>query len=92
MTAKQAVDILRRGSTFAYDETEAGEFCQAYDMAVEALEKQIQKKPKYKAEDRFVKNYFAEYSYCPVCEKEVVAGDMHCIQCGQAIDWTEAKG
>lgn len=45
MTAKQAVGILRRGSTFAYDEAEAGEFCRAYDMAVEALEKQIPKKP-----------------------------------------------
>lgn len=61
-------------------------------MALEALEKQIPKKPKYKAEDRFVKNHFTEYSYCPVCEKEVVEGDMFCVMCGQAIDWTEGEG
>lgn len=58
-------------------------------IAVEAMEKQIPKEPNYKAEDRYVKNHFAVYPYCPVCEKEVVAGDMHCVQCGQAIDWEE---
>ena len=65
---------------------------EAVDMSIDALEKQIPKKPKYKAEDRFVKNHFTVYPYCPVCEKEVVAGDMHCVQCGQAIDWTEGEG
>ena len=64
----------------------------AVAIAVEAMEKQIPKEPKYKAEDRFVKNHFAVYPYCPVCEKEVVAGDMHCVQCGQAIDWMENEG
>lgn len=63
----------------------------ACDIAVEAMEKQIPMKPKYKEEDRFVKNHFAVYPYCPVCEKEVVAGDMHCVQCGQAIDWEEEE-
>ena len=64
----------------------------AAEIAVSAMRKQIQKKPNYKAEDRFVKNHFAVYPYCPVCEKEVVAGDMHCVQCGQAIDWNEDEG
>ena len=59
----------------------------AVEIAVEAMEKQIPKKPKYKAEDRFVKNHFTEYPYCPVCKKEVVAGDIFCVMCGQAIDW-----
>lgn len=59
----------------------------AMEIAVEAMEKQIPKRPKYKAEDRFVKNHFTEYSYCPVCEKEVVEGDMFCVMCGQAIDF-----
>lgn len=61
----------------------------AMEIAVDALEKQIPRKPKYKAEDRFVKNHFAEYSYCPTCEKEVVAGDMFCVMCGQRICWQE---
>ena len=58
-----------------------------FDAVIEALEKQIPKRPKYKAEDRFVKNHFNEYSYCPVCEKDIFAGDMFCVMCGQAIDW-----
>lgn len=65
------------------------EYAVAVDIAVDALEKQIPRKPKYKAEDRFVKNHFVEYSYCPTCEKEVVAGDMFCVMCGQRICWQE---
>ena len=61
----------------------------AVEIAVEAMEKQIPKRPKYKAEDRFVKNHFTVYPYCSVCEKEVVTGDMFCVMCGQALDWTE---
>lgn len=59
----------------------------AAEIAVGAMERQMPMKPKYKEEDRFVKNHFSVYPYCPVCEKEVVAGNMHCVQCGQAIDW-----
>ena len=64
--------------------------CQgAFDAAIEALEKQIPKEPEYKEEDRFAKNYFAWYTYCPQCGCEINTGDMHCTQCGQAIDWEE---
>ena len=81
MTTQEAIDYLLDpiGKREQHDE--------AIRMAVDALEKQIPKRPKYKAEDRFVKNHVTEYSYCPVCEKEVVAGDMFCVMCGQAIDW-----
>ena len=37
MTREEAIKILKAGSTFAYDEKQAGEFCEAYDMAVSAL-------------------------------------------------------
>lgn len=61
----------------------------AVEIAVEAMEKQIPKEPEYKEEDRFVKNHFAcpMYPYCPRCGNEVATDDMHCVQCGQAIDW-----
>ena len=65
------------------------EYAVAFDMAIDALSKQIPRKPKYKAEDRFIKNHFVEYSYCPTCENEVVAGDMFCVMCGQRICWQE---
>ena len=63
----------------------------AREIAVEAMEKQIPKKPNYKEEDRFVKELFAVYTYCPQCGYEINTDDMHCIQCGQAIDWTEGE-
>lgn len=58
-------------------------------VAISALEKQVPKKPEYEEEDRFVKNHFAWYAYCPQCGCEIDTGNMHCTQCGQAIDWTE---
>lgn len=61
----------------------------ASDIAVRALRKQIPKKPNYKAEDRYMKNQFISISICPICHREIVAGDMHCIDCGQAIDLRE---
>ena len=63
----------------------------AVEIAVEAMEKQIPMKPNYKEEDRFVKELFAVYTYCPVCKKEVAVDDMYCVCCGQAIDWTEGE-
>ena len=40
LTREEAIKILKSGSTFAYDEKEAGEFCEAYDMAIKALQAQ----------------------------------------------------
>ena len=58
-------------------------------IAVEAMRKQIPQKPNYKAEDRYMKNHFIPISICPICHREIVAGDMHCIDCGQRISWEE---
>lgn len=91
MTEKEAIQML--GRMIDPDPWEdyglSDKAKQALQMGVDALENQIPRKPKYKAEDRFVKNHFAEYSYCPTCEKEVVAGDMFCVMCGQRICWQE---
>jgi hypothetical protein len=61
----------------------------AAQIAVDAMRKKIPQKPNYKAEDRYMKNHFISISICPICHREIVAGDMHCIDCGQAIDWEE---
>lgn len=54
------------------------------DMAIEALEKQIPKKP-IKLDD------WGEYYKCPICDKYAVdnLGCKHkfCRECGQRIDW-----
>lgn len=62
------------------------EFESALALAIEALEKQIPKKPLH-----MHKNY-----YCPICKEDgwmlwddAVPNDMdkYCGKCGQAIDW-----
>ena len=58
----------------------------AMKLAVEALEKQIPKKPLYENtyDDCVV------YS-CPECkdEKLILSGDNYCATCGQALDWSD---
>ena len=48
----------------------------ACDIAVEAMRKQIPQKP---------------ITICPICHKEIVVGDMHCMRCNQAScdNWSE---
>ncbi len=62
------------------------EFESALALAIEALEKQIPKKPLH-----MHKNY-----YCPICKEDgwmlwddAIPNDMdkYCSKCGQAIDW-----
>ena len=46
-------------------------------------------KPKWKAEDRYIKNHFCTYPHCPKCNYELETGDCYCRVCGQHIDWNE---
>lgn len=67
----------------------------AYAMAIEAMEKQIPKKPTsidYKKYIDTVKNalYLKGAYWCPNCEHVVKCG-TYCRDCGQAIDWSEAE-
>ena len=66
------------------------EFENALALAIEALEKQIPKKPLH-----MHKNY-----YCPICKEDgwmlwddAIPNDMdkYCGMCGQAIDWEESE-
>ena len=63
------------------------EFENALALAIDALEKQIPKKPIIReAEDSFG---FVKYILCPNCEKVDFGYERHCFcrLCGQAIDW-----
>ena len=57
------------------------EFESALTLAIEALEKQIPKKP-YKDNE----NGVYEKEHCPSCHRSLFPNDHHC-ECGQAIDW-----
>ena len=58
---------------------------ESVDMAIQALEKQIPKKP-YKDNE----NGIYEKEYCPICHISLFPNDHHCI-CGQAIDWSDEE-
>ena len=65
----------------------------AVKEAIEIISAQPQAiRPKFVAEDRFVKNYFATYPHCPKCNYELETGDCYCRVCGCHIDWSEEDG
>lgn len=59
------------------------------DMAVNALEKQIPKKPTYERAFGYIN------AKCPCCGRliwtEGAAKEPFCWKCGQAIDWSEEE-
>ena len=63
----------------------------AFETAIEALEKQVAKKPIPTEEQniRYVMNYT-----CPSCGKHFTGTGIanHCYQCGQALDWSDNNG
>ena len=75
----EAIECLKRNKpTIVYVMLQ-----EAVDMAIQALEKQIPKKP-YKDNE----NGIYEKEYCPICHRSLFPNDHHCI-CGQAIDWID---
>ena len=86
MTPEEAIKQLNSVAIYHFDKYTAN----AIDIAIEALEKQIPKKPLH-----MHKNY-----YCPICKEDgwmlwddAVPNDMdnYCGKCGQAIDWKVSK-
>ena len=60
----------------------------AYDMGIEALEKQIPKKPVL---DVIFPSGLKWY-FCPTCGKNGIVGiNKHCSDCGQALDWSDTE-
>ena len=88
MTPKEAIKALKyinlkRVHPF-YDWEEMKE---VRDMAIEALEKQIPKKPLNQSDE-----YDRTYGNCPCCGEMVVdyPDDFRvCSNCGQRLDWSE---
>jgi len=89
MTNQEAIKLLiEYRQPHYYKNTPCGIVGGAYDLAIEALEKQIAKKPNIVGV-----SIFSTYS-CPNCESMV--GDLHkkancCPDCGQKLDWSGHK-
>lgn len=89
MTPREAVEALKlinlkRVHPFYNWE----EMLEVRDIAIEALEKQIPKKPINKEN-----NYQRNIGLCPCC-KEIIddwEDYKYCSECGQAIDWGEEE-
>ena len=95
MTPKEAIDNLKYMISGDCTDTQV-DFVDEIDMAIEALEKQIPKKPTKLTHKILID---AGWIYaCPNCEAacgenkyhpEVTDDEMYCPSCGQAIDWSE---
>ena len=88
MTEREAIAELRRR---AYRTTCYGNKVLEHEenlVAIEALEKQIPKKP-VKSENQVVR-YVNTY-YCPICNLGITGTNIAkwCYHCGQKIDWSD---
>ena len=91
MTAKEAIKTIQ----VAIGEVERNcplDYSVAFETAIEALEKQIPKQPKYEDVDNV---YGAIKRTCTACgdvcmvSKGAKPYEHYCRQCGQALDWSE---
>ena len=89
MTYEEAIKAFK---PITDNEAYTDNFQDACKMAIEALKKQIPKKPKEIVTDD--NEYIC--TLCPVCN-EIVDDDgrgykqPYCMECGQAIDWSEEE-
>ena len=95
MNSQEAIAIMKNerpgcGEKIPYTESEK---CEAYDIAISAIEKQI---PKKGIKEKITKgcNKGLHEFYCSVCyekgnlSNKCNVGD-YCSDCGQAIDWSD---
>ena len=85
MTPREALNKL-------YDIRLGFENLEAKKVMVEALEKQIPKKPKPIEQPNIIR-YSMNY-ICPACGKHFSGTGIadYCYHCGQALDWSEENG
>ena len=93
MTENEAIKILQEEKTYMDDHAGRAQ-SEAFQIAINALEKQIARKPDC-IEDKMW--------CCPVCDNNLLhkwikyptwlmpksEGLPHCMSCGQKIDWSE---
>ena len=85
MTIEEAIKQLQLNKPSAYSELR-----NAIDIAIEALEKQIPKKPDFEGDGYWNGQLVYDTWICPNCEKRYELDFEeydHCPNCGKAIDW-----
>ena len=67
-----------------YAQGTAGEHIKSIEIAIQALEKQIPKKPDF-TEDK-------QFALCPCCDmKGLTDKQKYCDNCGQKLDWSDEE-
>ena len=90
---REAIEIMRNerpgcGEKIIYTESEK---CESYDIAIEALEKQLPKKVENRTEYRNLYGHLIFYKgFCPSCGRVVESyRNNSCHICTQRLDWSE---
>ena len=99
MTESEAIEELKYdcnelGKAIPCDTSWGCSFENAYGMAIEALEKQISKKPTPIDYEKYIDvidnaRFLRGAYWCPNC-KHVVKSGSFCKDCGQKLDWENA--
>ena len=96
MEIKKTIEILERKTTIPLDGESFETISKAFDIAIEALEKQVPKKPTYDGDGYAPDGTFVFDEWlCPNCNSryEVDYDNYdYCPNCGQKIDWSEENG
>ena len=69
---------------------------EALDVAINALEKQIPKKPEYEADGYAGGELVYDYAKCPICGHDFEYGIndwgcKYCSDCGQKLNWSDEE-
>ena len=69
---------------------------EALDVAIQALEKQIPKKPEYEGDGYADGELVYDYAKCPICGHDFEYGINdwgceYCSDCGQKLDWSDEE-
>ena len=84
MTESEAIKEVRFNmSKIGLSDKAAKRVVEARDMAIQAIEKQIPKKPK--TDDRYV------MYICPRCNEFIKINKNYCMNCGQKLDWSDEE-
>ena len=82
MTESEAIELIEKDLKL-HSKDLSSKYKNGLRMAIQALEKQIPKKPK--TDDRYVMHI------CPWCNDFVKVSHNYCQNCGQKLDWSDGE-
>ena len=89
MTYEKAIDYVLGGAILRNPTKDR----ELRTMIIEALEKQVPKKPIVFISDRY--DYPEEAYRCSICNSDngeyLYKGQRYCDECGNAVDWSDVK-